>query len=93
VIGTALPAVVRVETNSGSGSGFYVKPDTILTNVHVVETNLLVTIRRQDGKTLSARVETRRRRWTSRCCGPPAPTRISRRCAWDRPRRRAPVRK
>jgi S1-C subfamily serine protease len=58
VIGSALPAVVRVETNSGSGSGFYVKPDTILTNVHVVETNLLVTIRRQDGKTLSARVET-----------------------------------
>jgi hypothetical protein len=58
VIGSALPAVVRVETNSGSGSGFFVKPDTILTNVHVVESNLLVTIRRQDGKTLSARVET-----------------------------------
>jgi hypothetical protein len=58
VIGAALPAVVRVETNTGSGSGFFIKPDTILTNVHVVETNLLVTIRRQDGKTLSARVET-----------------------------------
>jgi len=57
VIGSALPAVVRVETNTASGSGFFVKADTILTNVHVVETNLLVTIRRQDGKTMSARVE------------------------------------
>jgi hypothetical protein len=58
VISGAMPAVVRVETGQGSGSGFFVKPDTILTNVHVVGSNLLVTIRRQDGNTQSARVET-----------------------------------
>jgi len=59
VVGTALPAVVRVETSTGSGSGFFIKPDTILTNVHVVESNLLVTIRRQDGGTQQARVDTK----------------------------------
>jgi len=58
VVSGAMPAVVRVETGQGSGSGFFVKPDTILTNVHVVGSNLLVTIRRQDGNTQSARVET-----------------------------------
>ena len=58
VIASTLPAVVRVETSTGSGSGFFIRPDTILTNVHVVETNLLVTIRRQDGKTQQARVDT-----------------------------------
>ena len=58
VIGAALPAVVRVETTLGSGSGFFVKPDTILTNVHVVGGNVSVTIRRQDGVTQPARVDT-----------------------------------
>ncbi|OLD54086.1 MAG: hypothetical protein AUI64_05545 [Acidobacteria bacterium 13_1_40CM_2_64_6] len=58
IIGSAMLAVVRVETSGGSGSGFFIKPDTILTNVHVVGSNLLVTIRRQDGNTQSARVET-----------------------------------
>jgi S1-C subfamily serine protease len=57
LVGSALPAVVRVETPIGSGSGFFVQADTILTNVHVVGTNLLVTIRRQDGRTQQARVE------------------------------------
>ena len=54
---SSMPAVVRVETPLGSGSGFFVQPDTILTNVHVVGTNLLVTIRRPDGRTQQARVD------------------------------------
>jgi hypothetical protein len=58
VISRAMPAVVRVETASGFGSGFFVGPDTILTNVHVVGSSRSVTIRRPDGRTISARVET-----------------------------------
>jgi len=57
LVSGALPAVVRVETPTGSGSGFFVQADTIVTNVHVVGSNLLVTIRRQDGRTQQARVE------------------------------------
>jgi S1-C subfamily serine protease len=58
VISRAMPAVVRVETSGGMGSGFFVAPDTILTNVHVVTNNASVTIRRPDGTTLSGRVDT-----------------------------------
>jgi hypothetical protein len=57
VIGRAMPAVVRVETPRGYGSGFFVASDTILTNVHVVTTNAFVTIRRRDNTTIQARVE------------------------------------
>jgi S1-C subfamily serine protease len=58
VISRAMPAVVRVESADGSGSGFFIAPDTILTNVHVVGRNRSVTIRRTDGTTTSARVDT-----------------------------------
>ena len=57
VISRSMPAVVRVETGSGFGTGFFVTPDTILTNVHVVSGNTTVTIRRPGGATLSAHVE------------------------------------
>ena len=57
VISRAMPALVRVETATGLGSGFFIAPDTILTNVHVVGTNTSVTIRRPDGKTVMARVD------------------------------------
>ena len=57
VIGRAMPAVVRVETGAGTGSGFFVTPDTILTNVHVVSGSASVTIRRAGGSTSPARVE------------------------------------
>jgi S1-C subfamily serine protease len=58
VISRAMPAVVRVETNGGFGTGFFVRSDTILTNVHVVNNTVSVTIRRADGTTAPARVET-----------------------------------
>ena len=58
VISRAMPAVVQVETATGFGSGFFITPDTLLTNVHVVGGNASVTIRRRDGKTQTARVET-----------------------------------
>ncbi len=57
LIAQALPAVVRVETSSGFGSGFFVRADTILTNVHVVAENTAVSVRRADGRVQSARVE------------------------------------
>jgi S1-C subfamily serine protease len=57
IITRALPAVVRVESPGGFGTGFFVRADTILTNVHVVTNNVSVTIRRADGATAPARVE------------------------------------
>ena len=57
VIGRAMPAVVRVEVSDASGSGFFFTANTILTNVHVVTKHGSVTIRRQDGTTMLARVD------------------------------------
>ncbi len=57
VIGRAMPAVVRLETASGFGSGFFVAPDTLLTNAHVVGGDTTVSIRRPDGTTLMGRVD------------------------------------
>jgi S1-C subfamily serine protease len=37
VIATVLPAVASIDTGTGRGSGFFVKPDMVLTNAHVVE--------------------------------------------------------
>ncbi|HEV2983685.1 MAG TPA: trypsin-like peptidase domain-containing protein [Vicinamibacterales bacterium] len=51
------PAVVTIEAASARGSGFFVAPDTVLTNVHVVTSNASVTVRRADGSTTTARVE------------------------------------
>ena len=59
VISRSLPAVVRVETNEGLGTGFFISPDTILTNVHVVGSASTVTIRRAGGATQMARVDAR----------------------------------
>ncbi len=59
VVGRVMPAVVLVETSSGRGSGFFVRPDTIITNVHVVKDDAFVKLRRVDGTTVQARVETR----------------------------------
>jgi hypothetical protein len=58
VVKRAMPAVVRIETSQGLGTGFFIAPDTILTNVHVVAGSGLVTIRRAGGATQQARVET-----------------------------------
>jgi S1-C subfamily serine protease len=58
LISRSLPAVVRVETTDGLGTGFFIEPDTILTNVHVVGGHATVTIRRAGGATQVARVET-----------------------------------
>jgi S1-C subfamily serine protease len=57
LISHAMPAVVRVETATGFGTGFFVTTDTLLTNVHVVGANTSVVIRRQNGATVAGRVD------------------------------------
>jgi S1-C subfamily serine protease len=56
VVGRSMPAVVLIETPAGRGSGFFVKPDTIITNAHVVGTETSVSIRRFNGDQTTARV-------------------------------------
>ena len=59
MVDRVMPAVVLIETSSGRGSGFYVRHDTLLTNVHVVQNDSYVTLRRMDGSSVNARVESR----------------------------------
>lgn len=59
VVSRVMPAVVLVETSSGRGSGFFVRPDTIITNAHVVKDDGFVKLRRMDGTTVTARVDIR----------------------------------
>jgi hypothetical protein len=56
VVGRGMAAVVQVETPDKRGSGFFISPDTILTNVHVVSGNSYVTIRRSGGTVTTAYV-------------------------------------
>ncbi|HZP48884.1 MAG TPA: trypsin-like peptidase domain-containing protein [Vicinamibacterales bacterium] len=57
LVAQLLPAVVRIETSGAIGTGFFTQPDTILTNAHVVQNNLTVTIRRANGATTTGRVD------------------------------------
>jgi len=59
MVDRAMPSIVLVETTSGRGSAFFVRHDTLITNVHVVQHDSYVTLRRMDGSSVSARVQTR----------------------------------
>ncbi len=52
----ASAAVVSIETGAGRGSGFFVTPELIITNAHVVEGQSSVTLRMSDGTNAPARV-------------------------------------
>jgi S1-C subfamily serine protease len=52
------PTVVVIETSTASGSGVFVRPDTIVTNAHVTGSDLTFRVRRASGDTLRARVDT-----------------------------------
>jgi len=56
VIGKCKPAVVQVETSRGLGSGFFVSPEKVITNVHVVSGESYVTLRFSDDSTTQASV-------------------------------------
>jgi S1-C subfamily serine protease len=49
-------AVVGVKGDGRIGSGFFVAPDTVITNVHVIVGATEVVVRRDDGTTTTARV-------------------------------------
>lgn len=55
VIGGVLPAVASIDTGTGRGSGFFVRPDTVITNAHVVAGQSSVQLV-AGGNTYSARV-------------------------------------
>jgi S1-C subfamily serine protease len=59
MVDRAMPSIVLVEATSGRGSAFFVRHDTLITNVHVVQQDGYVTLRRMDGSSVSARVQTR----------------------------------
>ena len=59
VIGMALPAVALVETPGGRGTGFFIAPDTVITNAHVVEAHAYVTLKLAAGETMPGRVTER----------------------------------
>jgi hypothetical protein len=58
LISRVTPAVVTIQTPSSRGTGFFISSDTIISNVHVVGGESTVAVRRSDGRTVTARVET-----------------------------------
>jgi S1-C subfamily serine protease len=57
VVSGAIPAIVSIETGDGRGSGFFAAPRVVVTNRHVVQNNLSVTVRLSTGQVLAGRVE------------------------------------
>jgi S1-C subfamily serine protease len=57
VVSMAEPAVAVVDAGTSRGTGFFIGPDTLLTNVHVVQGRSSVTVRLSGDVTLLARVE------------------------------------
>lgn len=58
IVSRSIPAIVSIETREGRGSGFFVASRTVLTNRHVIQNNVSVTVRLASGQTLPGRVET-----------------------------------
>lgn len=56
VMAASLSAVALVESPAGSGTGFFIASDTLVTNAHVVETHAYVKVRTSAGESLTARV-------------------------------------
>ena len=57
VVSRAVVGVVMVDAAGSRGTGFFVAPDVIVTNAHVVGRDSAVTVRLHDGTTRMARVE------------------------------------
>jgi S1-C subfamily serine protease len=54
-VSAALPAVASIDTGSSRGSGFFIRPDLVVTNNHVIEGQNSVTLQ-AGGKQYTARV-------------------------------------
>jgi S1-C subfamily serine protease len=57
IVGSAGAAVVSIETSTSRGSGFFVTPELIVTNAHVVQHHGVVTVKLSDGRSIPARVQ------------------------------------
>lgn len=57
LVARVAPAVVSIQSSDGRGTGFFVQPDTILTNAHVAGSDVTLRIRRNTGQEFNARVE------------------------------------
>ena len=57
VVSAALPAVASIDAGTGRGSGFFIRPDLVVTNNHVIEGQSSVTLQ-AGGNTFTARVMT-----------------------------------
>jgi len=57
VVSAALPAVASIDTGTGRGSGFFIRPDLVVTNNHVIEGQNSVTLQ-AGGVKYTARVMT-----------------------------------
>ena len=57
IVNAALPAVASIDTGNSRGSGFFIKPDALLTNAHVVEGHSSVQVN-AGGARYTARVVT-----------------------------------
>ncbi len=58
VISRSIPAIVSIEAGQGRGSGFFAGPRTVITNRHVIQNYVSVTVRLSSGQALPGRVET-----------------------------------
>ena len=56
VIEQSMPGVVMIQTPKGRGSGFYVRPDLVMTNAHVIAGSTAVSVTTQSGAELAGRV-------------------------------------
>jgi S1-C subfamily serine protease len=51
------PTVVQIETARSRGTGFFVRPNTIITNAHVIGSDISVRVRKPTGDVVNASVE------------------------------------
>jgi S1-C subfamily serine protease len=56
IIKAATPAIVTIETDGGTGTGFFVAPGVVVTNKHVIEGSSLVRVKYSSGRTSPAYV-------------------------------------
>lgn len=59
MVARVMPAVVKIQTTAGSGSGFFIAYDTLITNAHVVKEDGYVQVKKSDNTTVTARVAQR----------------------------------
>ena len=57
IISRSIPAIVSIEVGQGRGSGFFAASKTVITNRHVINGNVSVTVRLSTGQTLPGRVD------------------------------------